>query len=284
MPAMGSQSLTGGMPNYYQSGPTGRGRRWYENWLKAFGGRGRYGGGKAAFDLALDFAKGGGASSEITANATNPIMTAAYNAGKDYMRATGQRESSSGGNAQAGLLATLAAGKAGGIASNARNTWMDQLTGLGDLEAKRLGIEIGEEGGYGDYFLQRGNSRTDAWLRNKQLNQNVQSGVTAGASYMSNASPFKDSMQSSQAPMDQVNDYGRGRQPDWTGGSMNAPPTAGSSNVTNNAGGGAPSGGGTTSRPVQNSSTEGIDPFAAFKATLKQQRSVYPPSLMGRVR
>lgn len=267
------------MPNFFQAGPDGRKKGWMAKWIKQFGGRGRYGGGREAFDLALEFAKGGGKKNSFLASASNPMMTAAYNAGKDYMRATGQRESSSGGNAQAGLLATLAAGRAGSAANSASLEWLNGLRGLGDLESVRLGQELGEEGNYRDFFLNRGQARTDAWLRNKALNQQGGGGIVAGASYQSGGG-FKDTDPDPSLSTMDTTSYGRGRQPDGPLGGMNAPPTAASAATPTF--GGAPAGGGTGSRPAQNTSTAGIDPLAAFKAQLKNQRGMYPKPNMGR--
>lgn len=272
----------GVMPNYFQQGPSGKGKKWYQKWIKSMGGRGRYGGGREAFDLALEFAKGGGKKTGFLAESSNPMMTAAYNAGKDYMRATGQRESSAGGNAQAGLLATLAAGRAGANANSASLEWLNGLRGLGDLESVRLGQELGEEGNYRDYFLNKGQARTSAWLQNKGLNQNVSNTVMAGPGFGGNNS-FKTDPDSSLNTMPE-NNYGRGQQPDGgPPGSMNAPPTEFQQDNPMNGPdlpGGTASGG--YGRPAQNVSTTGVDPFSAFKAQLKAQRGVYPKPVMGR--
>lgn len=148
-------------------GQTSLSKKWYKGWLDKFGGRGRYGGGKEVFDMAKGLAKGEGPLyNKLMAEAATPFVTAGLNAGRDYMRATGARESSSGGNAQAGLLATLAAGRGGMAGTEAVSGRLRDLTGLSAEERARLGLEIGEETDYRDFLS---NERQMEFMRKLQL-------------------------------------------------------------------------------------------------------------------
>lgn len=172
---------TNGMPDFS--------KKWYKGWVEKFGGRGRYGGGKEVFDMAKDLAKGGGMYNKLMAEAATPFVTAGLNAGKDYMRATGSKESSSGGNAQAGLLATLAAGRGGMAGTEAVSARLRDLTGLSAEERARLGLEIGEETNYRDY---ESNEKQMEWLRRLQKFQAMkpQGGGAGGGVYGGKPDPY----------------------------------------------------------------------------------------------
>lgn len=166
--ALGNQGTPTPPWGGFSGDSTGNFKNWYSKWVKDMGGRGRYGGGKEVFDMAKDLAKGGGMYNKLMAEAATPYVTAGLAAGKDYMRATGQRESSSGGNAQAGLLATLAAGRGGMAGTEAVSRRLGDLTSLSAEERARLGLEIGEETDYRDYLQ---NKKQMEFMRKLQMMQ-----------------------------------------------------------------------------------------------------------------